>query len=132
MQLLSSPTDWISVLPTPLISSSPLSVSSRKALSLMSSSYGHFLEIFDRYDRGTFSKGTASADEITPSSYFGGFRMLCGNKNKTLRAKAETAKVMDVQSANQLITSTVSLWLQVDCLQRSKWVKPAAIRHPVA
>ena len=56
----------------------------------MSSSYGHFLEIFDRYDRGTFSKGTASADEITPSSYFGGFRMLCGNKNKTLRAKAKT------------------------------------------
>ena len=53
----------------------------------MSSSYRHFLEIFDR---GTFSKGTASADEITPSSYFGGFRMLCGNKSKTLRAKTKT------------------------------------------
>ena len=56
----------------------------------MSSSYRYLLETFDRYDRGTFSKGTASADEITPSSYFGGFRMLCGNKSKTLRAKAKT------------------------------------------
>ena len=87
---LSSPTDWISVSPSSLISSSPLSISSRQALPLMSSSYEHFLEIFDRYDRGTFSKGTAGADEITPSSYFGGFRMLCGNKSKTLRAKAKT------------------------------------------
>ena len=56
----------------------------------MSSSYRYLLETFDRYDRGTFSKGTAGADEITPSSYFGGFRMLCGNKSKTLRAKAKT------------------------------------------
>ena len=56
----------------------------------MSSSYRYLLETFDRYDRGTFSKGTASADEITPSSYFGGFRMLCGNKSKTLRAKTKT------------------------------------------
>ena len=67
----------------------------------MSSSYGHFLEIFDRYDRGTFSKGTASADEITPSSYFGGFRMLCGNKNKTLRAKAKTQYSMEEKTIIQ-------------------------------